>query len=244
MDRVLHSWYSPNLGKEMPIVIYGHNGPGLLMFPSAAADYLEYERFYLIDSVKHHLEAGRIKGFSIDSINSESWLNDKMQPREKAIRHQQYNKYIVEEVYPFIKENMGGEKPLLYTTGVSFGALHAMNTLLRKPDLFDGVIGMSGVYDLKSYSKGYFDDDVYFNSPVDYIPNLTDEAILDQLRTNKKIYIYTGSGNYEDPSASWKIAEVLGQKQIPNWVECWDNNWPHDWPTWRKMLPEAIEKYF
>jgi esterase/lipase superfamily enzyme len=244
MERILDSWHSPNLGKEMPIVSYGFAGPAFLMFPSAAADYLEYERFYLVDSIKKYLESGRIRCFSINSINSESWLNDQVQPRQKSIRHQQYNKYITDEVYPFIKDKIGGENPSLYTFGVSFGALHALNTLLRRPDLFSGALGMSGVYDLKEYSKGYFDDDVYFNSPMDYLPNLNDEKILHQLRSDKKIYLYTGSGEYEDPSGSWNMAEVLGKKNIPNWVECWDKNWKHDWPTWRAMLPEAIEKYF
>ena len=243
MERILDSWYSQNLNADMPIVTYGHHGPALLMFPSAAADYLEYERFYLIDSIKHHIEAGKVKVFSINSINSESWLNDQIAPRQKAERHQQYNKYIVEEVYPFIKKSLGdGDEPTIYTSGVSFGALHALNTLLRKPELFAGTLAMSGVYDLKSYSKGYFDEDVYFNSPMDYIPNLTDETLLSQMR-KKKIILYTGSGEYEDPSGSWKMAEALGAKQIPNYVECWDHTYRHDWPTWREMLPAAIDKY-
>ncbi len=244
MERTLDSWHSPTLGKEMPIVTYGFAGPAFLMFPSAAADYLEYERFYLIDSIKDHLETGRIRAISINSINSDSWLNEQVAPREKAIRHQHYNRYITEEVYPFIMQKISGNNPLIYTMGVSFGALHAMNTLLRRPDIFDGAIGMSGVYDLKEYSKGYFDRDVYFNSPMDYLPNLTDENVLDKLSHNKKIYLYTGSGEYEDPSGSWKMAEQLGMKNIPNYVECWDETWKHDWPTWRAMLPQAIEKYF
>lgn len=244
MERILDSWHSPNLGKEMPIVSYGFAGPAFLMFPSAAADYLEYERFYLIDSIKDHIDCGKIRCFSINSINSDSWLNDQVAPREKAIRHQQYNKYIVDEVYSFIAQKMSTNRPEIYTTGVSFGALHAVNTLLRRPDLFSGALGMSGIYDLKEYSKGYFDDDVYFNSPMDYLPNLSDATVLAQLRDNKKIYLYTGSGDYEDPSGSWKMAEELGKKQIPNFVECWDHEWKHDWPTWRAMLPQAIEKYF
>src|SRR2546426_2665949 len=122
MERILDLWQSPNLGKEMPIVSYGFSGPAFLMFPSAAADYLEYERFYLIDSIKHHLESGRVRCFSINSINSESWLNDQIEPRQKAIRHQQFNKYIADEVHPFIKEKIDGGQ--LYTFGVSFGALH------------------------------------------------------------------------------------------------------------------------
>src|SRR3954468_24026221 len=105
MERILDSWHSPVLGKTMEIAVYGHYGPALLMFPSAAADYLEYERFHLIDAMRHHFTSGRMKGFSINSINSESWLNDEMHPRDKALRHQQYNKYITEEVVPFIKNN-------------------------------------------------------------------------------------------------------------------------------------------
>lgn len=240
MTRTLDAWQSPALSAEMPIACYGHAGPALLMFPSAAADYLEYERFHLIDSIQQHLDAGRVRCYSINSINSQSWLNSEIEPRQKAIRHQQFNAYVKDEVVPYITNHAGGAG--IYTFGVSFGALHAMNTLLRNPELYAGTISMSGVYDLKSYTKGYFDQDVYFNSPADYIPNLTDESILAEIR-RKKITIYTGSGEYEDPSQSWRFAEILGSKQIPNYVECWDHTYRHDWPTWREMLPQAIEKY-
>lgn len=240
MERTLDSFHSSALNADMPVAVYGHDGPALLMFPSAAADYLEYERFYLIDSIKHLVEAGRLRCYSINSINAQSWLNSEIEPRQKAIRHQEFNRYVKDEVVPYIKNQIGNAG--IYTFGVSFGALHAMNTLLRNPELYVGTLSMSGVYDLKSYTKGYFDEDVYFNSPADYIPNLTDENILSEIR-KKKIIIYTGSGEYEDPSQSWKFAEILGNKQIPNMVECWDHTWRHDWPTWREMLPQAIEKY-
>jgi esterase/lipase superfamily enzyme len=242
MERVLDTWYSESLREEMPIASYGNSGRALLMFPSAAADYLEYERFYLIDSIKHHIEAGKVQCFSINSINSQSWLNSEIEPRQKAIRHQEFNTYIEKEVVPYINDKLGDDAGNIFTFGVSFGALHAVNTLLRKPELFAGALGMSGVYDLKDYSKGYFDEDVYYNSPADYMPKLTDENILAELR-KKMVYFYTGSGEYEDPSGSWKMAEILGEKQIPNYVECWDHTWRHDWPTWREMLPQAIEKY-
>lgn len=243
MERTLYSWYSPALGKEMPIAIYGHYGPGLLMLPSAGADYLEYERFQLIDAVHPVFESGKMKGFSINSINSESWLNNQLDPRQKAIRHQQYNQYITEEVVPFIRQNMGGEAPL-YTTGVSLGAFHALNSLLRRPDLFDGSIAMSGVYDLKAYTKGYYDEDVYFNSPMDYMKNLGDGQHLDQLREKEKIYLLSGKGSYEAPDASWQMGQVLGSKGISNFVELWGEEWGHDWPTWRAMLPSAIDRFF
>lgn len=243
MNREIHSWYSPRLNKEMEIAVYGHYGMALLMFPSAAADYLEYERFYLIDSIAPFIEAGKIKAFSINSINSESWLNEHMPSPYKAIRHQQYNDYITEEVVPFIRTTTSDETPII-TTGVSLGALHCANTFFRRPDLFDGTIAMSGSYDIKAYSDGYYDDNCYFNSPVDYLPNLNDEWTLNQLRSKHHIYILSGQGNYEAPERSVQLGRILDAKGIPHVVDLWGHDQPHDWPTWRKMLPHVLGARF
>ena len=152
MERSLSSWYSPHLHKEMPIAVYGHYGFALLMVPTAAADYLEYERFELINSLSPLINAGKLKIFSINSINTESWMNDQMNPRDKSIRHQQFNNYIFEEVLPFIKTHTDPRTPIV-TCGASFGALHSMNLFLKRPDLINGVIGLSGVYDLPNIQK-------------------------------------------------------------------------------------------
>ena len=243
MNREIHSWWSPNLNKTMEIVVYGHYGFALLMFPTAAADYLEYERFHLVDSIKPMIEQGKVKAFSINSINNESWLNSSMHPRDKAIRHQQYNRYIAEEVVPFIYTHSNGRVPII-TTGASLGALHAANTLFRRPDLIDGTIAMSGVYDLKSYSKGYYDEDCYFNSPIDYLPNLGDGETLSHLRSKEHIHFLSGQGSYESPGASLRISEVLQNKGIPHTVDLWGYDMGHDWPTWRAMLPYYLSEKF
>jgi len=238
MRREIHKWWSANLNKDMEIVVYGHYGFALLMFPTAAADYLEYERFHLIDSISHHIESGKIKAFSINSINMESWLNRNIHPADKAIRHQQYNGYICNEVVPFIRSFSSPDTPIILT-GASLGAFHAANTLFRRPDLFQGVIAMSGTYDLKKYSDGYYDDNCYFNSPDDYLPNLTDESVLSQLRT-KTIILASGQGSYEDPDSSRRLSSILHSKGIQHWLDLWGYDMTHDWPTWRQMLPYFI----
>ena len=241
MQRKIHSWYSPVLNKDMEIAVYGSGGSyALLMFPTAAADFLEYERFHLIDSVKPYIENGKIRAFSINSINNESWLNDNMSPEWKSGRHKQFNEYITNEVVPFIK-NMCGDSVQIITTGASFGALHAANTFFRRPDLFAGTIAMSGSYDLKDYAKGYYDDNVYFNSPVDYLSNLSDEEILKQIKNRKHIYITSGQGSYENPQASINLSNVLNAKGIGHQLDIWGYDIPHDWPSWRKMLPYFVE---
>ena len=243
MKRELYGWFSPALQKEMPIVSYGDYGFALLLVPTAAADYLEYERFQLMDSLAPYINGGKVKVFSINSINNESWLNNEMAGEHKAIRHNQFNEYVFNEVIPFIKGNTSSETPVIIC-GASFGALHSMNLFLKRPDLIDGVIAMSGVYDLTEYTKGFYDDQVYFNSPQHYIPNLTDEWYLNNIRKSRHIHILTGSGDYEDPQASKNFSGVLNDKGIYHELDVWGTEWKHDWPTWRAMLPAYLDMKF
>lgn len=243
MNREITSWISPALQAEMPIVSYGHAGFALLFVPTAAADYLEYERFQMMDVLAPYIDGGKVRVFSVNSINNESWLNNNMAGAHKAIRHNQFNEYIYNEVLPFIKKNTSEDTPIILC-GASFGALHSMNLFLKRPDLIDGVIAMSGVYDLAEYTKGCHDEQVYFNSPMQYIPNLTDESILSNIRKSKHIHIVTGSGAYEDPESSKKFAGVLYSKGITYELDVWGHEWKHDWPTWRAILPHYLETRF
>jgi esterase/lipase superfamily enzyme len=227
----------------MEVAVYGHYGFALLLLPTAAADFLEYERFQLIDAISPQIEAGKVKVFSINSINAESWLNSHMHPRHKAIRHQQFNEYVFNEVVPFIR-NMTSQDTHIITTGASFGALHAANLFFRRPDIINGVIAMSGDYDLSSYTKGYHDPDVYFNSPMQYLPNLNDEHLLARIRSSRHIHIVTGSGDWEAPDASRRFSALLHAKGIPHELDVWGPDIPHDWPSWRKMLPYYLDSRF
>ena len=243
MERQITSWYSPSLGKEMPIATYGHYGFALLLIPTAAADFLEYERFQLIDSIAPYINSGKCKVFSINSINNESWMNNNMDPRHKMIRHLQFNDYVYNEVVPFIR-NSTSQDTLIFTCGASFGALHSANLFFKRPDMINGVIAMSGVYDLMEYTKGYYDEDVYFNSPMRYIPNLTDHYILEQLRRSGHIHILSGNGEYEAPDSAREFAGVLYNKNIWYELDIWGNDMRHDWPTWRDMLPYYLGSRF
>lgn len=243
MHREIHKWHSSALNKNMEIVCYGHYGFSLLLLPTAAADYLEYERFHLIDAIKPLIDAGKIKVFSINSINNESWLNNRMDPRHKAIRHNQFNQYVYTEVIPFIKHKTSQETPIIIS-GASFGALHSANLFFKNPWLINGCIAMSGAYDLTDYTKGYWDGDVYFNSPMHYLQNLKDKNTLDQIRKSNHIHIITGSGDYEAPDSSRALSALLNQKGISHDLDVWGYDINHDWPTWRKMLPYVLETKF
>ncbi len=242
MRREIHQWFSPRLHKNMEVAVYGHYGFALLLLPTAAADFLEYERFQMLDVLRPLIESGHVKVFSINSINSEAWLNNQMHPRHKSIRHQQFNAYVENEVVPFIRMHTSHDTPII-TTGASLGALHAANLYFRRPDLLQGTIAMSGVYDLTTYTKGHFDDDVYFNSPAHYLPGLEGHQ-LDTLRRANHIHILSGSGDYEAPEASRRLSGILHAKGIPHELDIWGWDMKHDWPTWRSMLPHYVGTRF
>ncbi len=227
----------------MPVVTYGHYGFALLLVPTAGADYLEYERFQLIDKIAPFIDGGKVKVYSVNSVNKESWLDKEKAPWDKAFRHCQWNEYIYNEVVPFIKNTSGADTPII-VSGASFGALHSMNLFLKRPDLINGAISMSGVYDLTYYSDGYMDDNVYFNSPVHYMPNLTDHSLLEKIRESRHIHILTGSGPYEDPRAGGEFAKILYNKGINYEFDNWGENYKHDWPTWLEMLPHYLGTRF
>jgi esterase/lipase superfamily enzyme len=243
MKREITSWYSPALQQEMPIVSYGHYGFSVLLVPTAGADYLEYERFQLMETLEPLISSGKLRVFSINSVNKESWLNNEMLGEHKAIRQNQFNQYVFEEVLPFIKNATSGETPII-TCGASFGALHSMNLFLKRPDLIDGVIAMSGVYNLSEYTKGFHDEQVYYNSPAHYVPNLTEEWYLDNIRKSQHIHIVSGAGDYEDPQASRDFSGILHRKGIAHKLDIWGEEWKHDWPTWRAMLPHYLATRF
>jgi esterase/lipase superfamily enzyme len=243
MHKEIHGWYSPSLDKHMEIAVYGTYGFSLLLIPTAAADYLEYERFHLIEAIKELIEAGKVKVFSINSINRESWMNNEMYPPHKAIRHNQFNNYVFNEVIPFLQNASGKDTPI-YTCGASFGALHSMNLFLKRPDLINGVIAMSGCYDLSDYTKGYYDTEVFFNSPEHYLPGLNEEWYLSRIKKSQHIHILAGQGNYEDPDASRRFSQLLWNKDIWHDLDIWGHDMPHDWQTWRAMLPYLLKSKF
>jgi esterase/lipase superfamily enzyme len=241
LPRHIFGWYSSRLGLEMPIVSYGDRGHPLLVYPTAQADFLENERFFLIKSIEPLIWAGKVRVFSIDSINRYAWMNRKVPVPEAARRQALFSAYVEEEVVPHIRRVMNNPHARIAVTGASFGAFHAANQFFRRPDLFDTLIAMSGFYDLEpDYTKGYQDENIYFNNPVSYISNIQDDRTLHLLRNECDIHIVSGQGAYEAPHCSKRLSELLWSKGIWHDLDLWGHDVNHDWPWWRKMLPFFI----
>ena len=238
--REIRSWYSHRTGMEMPIVEYGHWGHPLLMLPTAQADFLEHERFGLIEAMSQLVIDGKVRLFSVNSINNVAWMNKSVPLPERSNRQAGYSAYIEWEVVPYIRDAVKNGSARIGITGASFGAFHAANQFFRRPDLFDTLVGMSGFYDLSWLLDGYSDQNVYFNNPAWFVPGISDPHALDLLRHHSQIHLVTGQGAWEVPGASQRFSALLGSKGIPHNLDLWGHDVPHDWPTWKRMLPYYV----
>ncbi|MBI4704196.1 MAG: esterase family protein, partial [Deltaproteobacteria bacterium] len=226
--------YSPQLGQDFELKAYGHAGKPVLVFPTFSGRFWDYEGFGMFDVLGPFVEAGDIQVFCVDGRDWEGWNHPARGPH-MGERHRAYERCIVQDVVPYVARELGAGEKLL-ATGTSFGAYHALNFALKFPDSFDACICLSGVYSLPFVLGGYYDETVYFNDIVAYLPGLTDEAIVGKLRRGYFVICH-GRGPWEicnDQAAH--VARHLESKRIPAWYSVWDERYPHDWWAWKEQL--------
>jgi len=241
MNVEQHRWFSQNLGRDMEVRVYGRGGRPLVVFPSQDGRVGDFEGFGMVDACGRLLHAGRLTLVAVDGNDWNSWTNAHAGPAERARAHLAYDRYVVEEVFPFVIGQTGRET--FWTTGCSMGAYHAANFFFRRPDLFDGVIGLSGLYQTHGFVGDFCDDNVYFNSPLYYLHGLSDPWYLDRYRQSRIVFA-VGQGAYEEDCLrdTRALEAILAEKGIPAWFDYWGRDVNHDWPWWRRMLPYFLEK--
>ena len=235
MFREERTWFSPNLGKDMRIIVYGHAGQPFFVFPTQDSMANNYEDFGMIWELRDYLEQGRIRLFCVDSDDAESWSPKGWDPAWRASRTEAYYRYITDEAMPFVLDWTQGWQPI--TTGCSMGANHSVNFFLRRPDIFGGCLALSGVYDSDFFFDGYMDGTLYMNSPERYLPNMSPDHPYIDLYNQKPIIICIGQGAWEDGLGSQRfLQQVFAEKGIQAWFDYWGYDVNHDWPWWKKQM--------
>ncbi len=243
MQVEYHKWHSPFLGHDMELKVYGWQGKPVLVFPAQSGRFYDFENFGMIEAIAGFIEDGKIKVFAVDSVDSQSWDNPYVHPADRARRHEDYGRYIVNEVVPFIRQHCNHHPQKFITTGCSMGGYHAGNFFFRHPGIFDGLICLSGLFQLRMFVGDYMDDNVYFNSPLAYLPGLNDSNMLEQYRQSQ-IIICAGQGAWEDDmrADAGAMKAILAEKGIPARVDFWGHDVNHDWPWWRQQLPFFLSR--
>lgn len=236
MNREYITQYSPCLNRDMHMLVYGHSGLDILVFPCQDAMCDNYENFNMIKTLKNYIESGQIQLFCVDTVDQESWSDVHGDKEHRAYMQEQYYYYIVNEVVPFIKNTYHVEK--LITNGCSLGATHAAITFLRRPDLFAGVIALSGCYDATHFWDGWCNSTLYYNSPVHFLAELPNDHPYIELYNQKKIILSIGQGAWQKEGIRTLniIRDIFREKGIDGWLDFWGYDVDHDWPWWKKQM--------
>jgi esterase/lipase superfamily enzyme len=237
MNREYHKWFSPALEREMELLVFGHAGPRLLVFPSRKRRFFEYEDYGMIQALRHRLEAGELQAICVDGIDEQSLYCFDIEPAQRIARHLQFERYVIEEVLPFsAKENPGAP---LTAHGCSFGAYHAVSIALRHPQHFKRAVGFGGRYDLTlevgsfhSLFHGFYEESLANIMPSDFIPKVTDAKRLRQLR---RVSVTLAIGE-DDPffENNVLLTRALAAKKIPHELHVWCDE-AHRFRYWRQM---------
>jgi esterase/lipase superfamily enzyme len=235
MHRAYHRWDSPALSRPMELLVFGHAGAPVLVFPTSQGRFFEYEDRGMVAALAQEIEQGWIQLICVDSVDSESWYCSWAHPSGRIARHAQYERYILDEVMPFVRAQ--NDNPFTMVHGCSFGASHAMLLALRHPRVFNRVIALSGYYDMRHFTDDHHDDQVYYHNPVEFVAGLQEGPLAQDIR---KLDIIMAIG--QDDSAAWTnrhLSDSLWSKGIWHAMRWWDG-WAHDWPFWREMIRHYI----
>lgn len=243
MNREYHKWHSPILNRQMELLVFGHAGARVIVFPTSCGRFFDWENRGMLKALSHHIEQGWIQIFCVDSVDWESWWNFEAHPTDKALRHLAYQKYIVEEVLPFTHRHNANK--YVIALGASMGAYHAISVAVNYPETFNRAVGMSGPYDFHQMSgpysvfnwiHEYYDDNVNMCNPAPRVRSASDEHIA----RLKKVDLIFAIGQ-DDPllGSNQQFDDALNSRGVPHAYRVWDG-FAHDWPIWHEMVLHYI----
>jgi len=239
---------APSLGGRGTVIAYGHYGRPVVVFPSERGRPWDFENNGMVGAVADLLDAGRVKLYCVESHDTASWSDTGVPLEERARRHLDYERWLVEQVVPFVRQDCGGDLgPGIATLGASLGAYHALVVALRHADLFPLAICLSGSYDPSLWRAwGERGDAAYFTNPTDFVPHLHGDH-LDWLRSRLSVLLVVGRGMWEDTSGSYdgtlRMAGILAERGLRYELDVWGEDSPHDWPSWRAQLVKHLPRF-
>lgn len=231
MNREYHKWHSDRLGREMELLVFGHTGRPVVVFPTSGGRFFDFEDRGMVAAVSEKIVAGQLQIFCVDSLDMESWYNRQIPARQRVARHVEYEEYVLREVVPLIR--LKNQDVQLVALGISFGGYHAVNIALRHPGVFRGFASLSGTFDLTGFLDGFYNDDCNALLPTHYLPEMNDRRLLERYQGGS--YVLATGWDDHCLEQNQKLDRILSAKEIPHQLYVWDSANAHDWPTWQRM---------
>ena len=236
MDKKTVVCASSALGRDMHVNVYGKKGLPVIAFPTLAAAPESLEEAGVIDELADYLDSGTIQLFCTQTVDDESWAAEG-DPADRAQRQEQFYHYVADELVPLVhKVTRRKARPL--ALGFDMGATHAAIALLRRPDLFQGCMSLSGSYDARRYFGEWMDATLYDNTPCAFLPHMAPDHPYVAVYNQRQLLFCTGQDASEADSlrTTREIDGELRRLGVEAWCDYWGGDVTHTWPWWKKQL--------
>ena len=236
-----HSIYSGYLNRDMRIIQYGSSGIPFLGFPTQCAPCTNYDDFGATRVLKNYLEDGMMQLFCVETVDDESWYCGEGINTWRSARQESYHRFVAEEAVPFIRSlSTSVIRPV--ALGIDMGATQAAISFFRRPELFSGLMALSGIYDSSYYFHGWMDSTLYDNSVECFLANMPEDHPWIRMYNNACIIMCCGRGPWEDECLRTltNLEKTLHRKRINAKVDIWGGDVSHDWVWWRHQLEYYI----
>ena len=224
------------LGKEMHVIVHGTKGLPVIVFPTQGQDPESLEEVGLVDELEDYVESGTIQLFCTETVDNETW-GGTGDPAERAERQESYYHYVVDELVPLVtKMSKSKNRPL--ALGFDAGATQASIVALRRPDLFQGCVCLSGCYDLRRYFGDWMDATLYDNTPCAFLPNMDPEHPYVAVYNQRQLLFCTGQEASEADSvrSTREMEAQLARLGVDAWCDYWGGDVTHTWYWWKKQI--------
>lgn len=236
MDKKMVVRHSEVLGEDLDVIVYGTAGQPVMAFAPLGQRPESLEEVGLVDELSDYLDAGVIQLFSVSNVDGESWGSDGYAV-ERAARQEAYYQAVCEEIVPLVAEVSGSDaRPL--ALGFDLGATHAAVFALRRPDLFQGCVCLSGVYDASRYFGDWMDATLYDNTPCAFLPNMPTDHPYIALYNQRQLLFCCGQEGSEADSlrTTREIDAQLQRLGVEAWCDYWGGDVSHTWFWWKKQI--------
>ncbi len=235
MKREQYTSKSKALGQDLSMIVYGEKGYPVVAFQTQNAKCGEFEEKGMVETLAPFIDAGQIQLFSVDNIDEQSWSLYDGDKNARAERQEEYFRFVTDELVPRVHEFNGtSRRPL--AVGCSMGAVHAALAAMRRPDLFQGCISLSGVYRSNHFYGDWMSSTLYNNDITAFLPNMAKDHPYVDIYNKRQIVFCVGQGEDDGIGDVRFINDQLNRLGVDHWCDFWGRDVSHDWFWWTKQM--------
>lgn len=234
MNYKTETWNSPSLGGDAVVRIYGNGGTPVIFF-NTLCDATDTDSSFL-SCISFQLENSLNMVFTLEQPDYRLIFDEKEDPRRRLIEYLHLESFVTDELIPKAQRISGND--FIIIAGVGMGGYLAANLMLRHPSQFGKAISIGGKYDMRPHFDGAADEDFYYNNPIEYLPHLSDEFYLNDLRKmDIRIATYPSDDHFQDAET---ISDYLDNRGIGHQFDVCHEGLSSDFETQKKLFANHI----